>query len=84
MEAPGNYGAEFKSAFDGMYLDLSEAYGTLFYSNFLKVLAEQEDREAALTAYLQGDRIHPNADGVELIVEDMGPSVLDLVDRVAE
>ncbi|MEM9969540.1 MAG: arylesterase [Pseudomonadota bacterium] len=84
MEAPANYGADFKRAFDGMYPDLSEAYGTLFYQNFLKALAEQEDRDAAIAAYLQGDRIHPNADGVALIVEDMGASVLDLVERARD
>ena len=83
MEAPANYGPAFKTDFDGMYVDLSEAYGTIFYQNFLKALAEQEDRAAAVATYLQGDRIHPDAAGVDLIVQDMGPSVLDLIESAA-
>ena len=83
MEAPANYGPAFKTDFDGMYVDLSEAYGTIFYQNFLKALAEQEDRAAAGATYLQGDRIHPNAAGVDLIAQDMGPSVLDLIESAA-
>ncbi len=84
MEAPSNFGAEYKEDFDGMYVDLSETYDTIFYENFLKVLAEQEDRSAAIEAYFQGDRIHPNAAGVDLIVADMGPSVLELIGRASE
>ncbi|MEO0381532.1 MAG: arylesterase, partial [Pseudomonadota bacterium] len=30
MQAPGNYGPDYKAAFDGMYPDLSAAYGTLY------------------------------------------------------
>ena len=32
---------------------------------------------------MQPDGIHPNAAGVAMIVEAMGPSVLDLIDRSA-
>ena len=42
-------------------------------------LAAQEDRQAALAELMQPDGIHPNAKGVALIVEDMGPSVLELI-----
>ena len=84
MEASSNYGADYKAAFDGMYGDLSEAYGTLLYQNFLGALTRLEDRNGALERYFQPDRIHPNADGVELIVEDMGPVMLDLVERAQD
>jgi len=33
--------------------------------------------------YLQPDATHPNPAGVRLIVEAMGPSVLELVSRAA-
>jgi lysophospholipase L1-like esterase len=32
---------------------------------------------------MQGDRIHPNAAGVALIVRDIGPAVLELIDEGA-
>lgn len=84
MEAPGNYGPEYKAAFDGMYGDLAEQYGALLYPNFLQPLSELADRRGALAEFMQGDGIHPNPKGVTMIVEAMGPSVLELVDRAAE
>jgi len=79
MVAPANYGAEFKAEFDAIYPELSAEYGTLYHPDFLGALAALPDRVEALELYFQGDRIHPNAEGVALIVEDMGPAVLDLV-----
>ncbi|MDA9865252.1 arylesterase [bacterium] len=84
MDAPPNYGPEYEAAFDAMYPDLAAAYGVLYHANFLGALAALEDRELALQTYMQPDRIHPNADGVVLIVEDLGPSVQRLVLQVEE
>ena len=36
----------------------------------------------SLVAMMQADGIHPNADGVKMIVAALGPKVLDLLDRV--
>ncbi len=84
MEAPSNYGAEFKMEFDAIYPDLAEDFGVLYYPNFLAGIAALPDRALAVEAYLQPDRIHPNAEGVALLVEAMGPSVLDLVQSASE
>ena len=82
MEAPGNYGQDYKRAFDAMYGDLAEKWDVpLAETSFLGPLMEMEDREAAAAAYMQPDGIHPNAKGVEVIVEALGPDVLDLVER---
>ena len=83
MEAPGNYGAEYKAAFDGMYEDLAGRWDVPLADNFLGALTALPDREAAIRDYLQPDGIHPNAAGVDLIVEALGPAVLDLVERAA-
>ena len=80
MEAPSNYGAEFKTAFDAMYPELSEAYGTLHFPDFLEGISALPDRAQSVERYLQPDRLHPNAEGVALIVEAMGPAVLELVE----
>lgn len=79
--APANYGPDYKDAFDGMYPDLARAYGTLYFEDFLYGVTSLPDRAAALAQYIQPDGLHPNADGVALIVEAMGPSVMDLVER---
>lgn len=84
MDAPPNYGPDYKSAFDAMYPQLAEAHGAEYHANFLGALASLEDRQAALATYMQGDGIHPNADGVALIVEDLGPAVQRLIGRLEE
>ena len=49
----------------------------------LAALAEIHDRaQVLLQTYMQGDGIHPNSRGVALIVGDIGPSVLKLVESV--
>ena len=79
MEAPSNYGAEYKAAFDAMYPDLADAYDVSLHPNFLRALTSQEDRAATLATFMQADGIHPNAAGVALIVDDIGPAVLELI-----
>lgn len=82
MDAPSNYGADYEADFEAMYPDLAAKYGVLFHKNFLGALAALGDRETALELYMQPDRIHPNAAGVALIVEDIGPRVMELIAQV--
>ena len=79
MEAPGNYGAEYKSAFDAIYPELSETYGTLHAESFFAGLGDGEPAE--LRRYFQSDAIHPNAEGVARIVAGLGPYVIALIER---
>lgn len=85
LTAPGNYGPEYQAAFDAMYPELAGAYGALHVESFLAPLsaAAEADRQGALTAYMQADGIHPNAAGVALIVEALGPEVERLIARAA-
>ena len=84
MDAPSNYGSEYKQAFDSMYPQLARKFGVMLYPDFLSAISAQDDRQAALSRYMQPDGIHPNRDGVELIVESVGPSVLELVKLARE
>lgn len=81
MEAPGNYGPEFKADFDAIYPELAAQYGALHAESFLGPLtdAAEADPRAALAAYMQADGIHPNAAGVALIVSALGPVVEKLI-----
>lgn len=85
MKAPGNFGPEFKAAFDAMYPELAEAHGALFAPGFFDGLiaagADPAD-PASLARWMQADGIHPNAEGVKLIVEGLGPKVQELLARV--
>ena len=80
MDAPSNYGPDYEAAFEAMYPELAEKHGALHHENFLGALSALGNPEEALERYMQPDRIHPNGDGVALIVEDIGPRVLELVD----
>lgn len=82
MEAPGNYGADYKAAFDAIYPELAAEFDALHVESFFAGLRPEAEDPAALQDYFQPDGIHPNAEGVSRIVAAMGPAVLDLVARV--
>lgn len=77
MRAPPSMGAEYTRAFDAIFPELAEKYDTGFYPFFLEGVA-------ADPALNQEDYIHPNAKGVEVIVENILPYVTEfLAHRVA-
>ncbi|MXW86293.1 MAG: arylesterase [Boseongicola sp. SB0673_bin_14] len=82
MDALPNYGPEYEHAFNAIYPDLAAKHGVLYHPDFLGALAALGDRAAALEAYMQPDGMHPNRDGVKIIVADIGPSVLDLLGEI--
>ena len=73
MRAPGNYGREFQDAFNAMYPELADAYGARLDPFFLAGV--EADR-----SLWQSDGIHPNAEGVAVIVERIGPMVRNLAE----
>ena len=79
--APGNYGPDYREAFEAIYPSLSNEYSTLLYRNFLSAPLLLPDRDDAMARYFQSDRLHPNAEGVRLIVESIGPSIAELAKR---
>ncbi|KIN75050.1 Acyl-CoA thioesterase [Sulfitobacter noctilucae] len=81
MEAPGNYGADYKTQFDAIYPDLAAEFDSLLFSSFFAGLTEEGETAdlSQLRDYFQADGVHPNAEGVALIVGRMGPSVLELI-----
>ncbi|MSU89698.1 arylesterase [Rhodobacteraceae bacterium 2CG4] len=82
MQAPGNYGPDYKREFDAMFPELAEAHGAILYPFFLQGLTGEDGGSLAqVRELMQGDGIHPNAQGVAQIVRDIGPYVARLVDR---
>jgi acyl-CoA thioesterase-1 len=72
MKAAPNLGAEYGKAFDNIYPDLSAKHGVLLYPFFL-------DGVAANAALIQGDGLHPNAAGVDVIVGRILPKIEELI-----
>lgn len=79
LRAPGNYGAEYQQAFDAMFPDLAARHDAILYPSFLGAITDGRG-PAEARALIQGDGLHPNPKGVEAIVEDIGPKVLELID----
>jgi acyl-CoA thioesterase I len=75
MRAAPNLGADYGHAFDSIYPDLAAKHGVFFYPFFL-------DGSAGERKLTQSDGLHPNADGVGVIVERILPTVLELVARL--
>jgi acyl-CoA thioesterase-1 len=72
MLAPPNLGQDYGARFNPIYPELAAKHGVLFYPFFL-------DGAAAQTQLNQPDGIHPNADGVAVIVERIVPVVEALI-----
>lgn len=83
MEAPGNYGPDYKQRFDTIYPDLAQKFDALYVESFFTGLTADGD-PAEARKYMQSDGIHPNAKGVSLIVEALGPDILALVAQSAK
>ena len=72
MYAPPNLGREYGEAFNGIYPRLAEKHGVRLYPFFL-------DGVAVEPRLNQPDGIHPNEDGVAVIVERILPYVMKVL-----
>ncbi|WP_192181751.1 arylesterase [Mesorhizobium amorphae] len=68
MRAAPNLGADYQNAFDAIYPKLAAKYGVPLYPFFLDGVAGQP-------GLLLEDGLHPNAKGVEMMVERILPTV---------
>jgi acyl-CoA thioesterase-1 len=75
MKSPPNMGPDYVARFDGLYPRLAEKYKALFYPFYL-------DGVAANASLNQADGIHPNGQGVDVIVSKITPSVEELIGKV--
>jgi acyl-CoA thioesterase-1 len=74
MKAPRNMGPDYVREFDAIYPALASTHQVVFYPFFLAGVATDPK-------FNQGDGLHPNADGVDVIVRDILPSVEELIGR---
>ncbi|AHC99611.1 arylesterase [Leisingera methylohalidivorans] len=85
MKAPGNYGPEYKTAFDAIYPGLAAEFGAVLHPDaFAGVAAKAGGDPAAAQVYMQDDGIHPNPAGVALNVAALGPAALQLVKAIRQ
>jgi len=77
MQAPPNLGGDYVNEFNSIYPEMAAQYGAVFYPFFLDGVAAQPELN-------QDDGIHPNVAGVDKIVEQMLPSVLQLLELIKQ
>ena len=68
MLAPRNLGADYAARFDRIYPDLAKRYGAALDPFFLEGVIGKP-------GLMQGDGIHPNAKGVQVMVKRLAPIV---------
>jgi acyl-CoA thioesterase-1 len=68
MVAPPNYGSDYSARFNAIYPDLARSFGVPLYPFFLEGIAA----DARLN---QADGMHPTAEGVDVIVKNILPTV---------
>lgn len=76
MRAAPNLGPDYGKSFESIYRDLAAQRGLVLYPFFL-------DGVAGDRALNQGDGVHPNARGVDIMVGGILPSVESFLDRIA-
>ena len=76
MFAPPNYGSDYAARFNAIYPELSKSFGVPLYPFFLEGVAA----DAKLN---QADSMHPTADGVDIIVKNMLPTVEAFVGTIS-
>ncbi len=75
MLATPSLGRPYTERFNSLYPDLAKSYGVPLYPFFL-------DGVATDRALIQADGLHPNAQGVAIIVERILPDVTRLLDSL--
>ena len=68
MVAPPNYGSDYSARFNAIYPELARSFGVPLYPFFLEGVATA----ARLN---QADGLHPTAEGVDMIVKNILPTV---------
>jgi acyl-CoA thioesterase-1 len=72
MQAPPNWGEEYKRGFDGIFPELARAHHLPLYPFFLEGVAMKPELN-------QPDGLHPNERGVAVLVEKIAPVVAGLI-----
>lgn len=75
MLAPPNLGAEYGTAFNGIYKNLADKHELVLYPFFLEGVAGN-------TALNLSDGIHPTAEGIRLIVKNIRPKIDEFLSSV--
>ena len=77
MRAPRNLGLDYTFEFDQIYPDLADRHNLYFYPFFLEGVAADPGLN-------QADGIHPNAEGVRVVVNGIQPLVVKAIEAIED
>jgi acyl-CoA thioesterase-1 len=77
--ASSNFGEGYRADFEKVFPDLAQEFSVDLFPNFLEGIATAGSFADARRLYLQADGLHPNPQGVALIVDKIVPSVVSLM-----
>jgi acyl-CoA thioesterase-1 len=77
MRAPRNLGLDYTFEFDQIYPNLADRHDLYFYPFFLEGVAADPGLN-------QADGIHPNAEGVRVVVKGIQPLVVKAVEEIVD
>ena len=75
MKAGDNMGSVYKEKFDSLFISLKNKYQVFYYPFFLEGVALN-------SKYNQDDLMHPNKKGVEVIVKNIIPEVIKVINFI--
>ena len=76
-----NYGTEYKNEFDSMFSNLADEFELFLYPD---LMAPIFNKEKDLSLYLQEDMLHPNEKGVEIIVQEILPTITNFINSFSD
>jgi acyl-CoA thioesterase-1 len=74
IQIPPNYGATYTQDFAGVYPELADEYQIPLVGFFMDGVALTEE-------FMQRDRVHPNAAGQSILLDNVWPVLIELLDR---
>lgn len=82
MQAPPNYGPDYKAAFDAIYPDIAAKYGAMITTPFFTPITGGDPDPSKARDFMQEDGIHPNAAGVTKLVAGHGPEIRAFLESI--
>ncbi len=82
MQAPPNYGPDYKAAFDAIYPEIAAKYGAMLTTPYFTPITGGDPDPSKARDFMQEDGIHPNAAGVAKLVEGHGPEIRAFLETV--
>lgn len=81
---PSNFGETYQRDFEAIYPTLAQKYDAIWLPSLLAPLMARAQISEVLQMYFQPDGLHPNAQGIGIVVQELGPLVATLTEQITQ